>query len=222
MTTATGTNHDHLMDRIYRYQRHIYDLTRKYYLLGRDRVIKDLNLKADDALLEVGCGTARNLIKAAKRYPYARCYGVDISEEMLATAKNSIVKQRLGDRIRLEKADATNFDGAALFGQPKFERIILCYSLSMIPSWRAMLERVAHALTPGGKLLVIDFGELAGWPVWCRQAMRWWLARFHVTTRTELVKEAENLAEARGFSITVEQLHGGYAQYITIERPITS
>ena len=25
------------MDRMYRYQRHIYDLSRKFYLLGRDR-----------------------------------------------------------------------------------------------------------------------------------------------------------------------------------------
>ena len=25
-----------LMDRMYRHQRHIYDLTRKFYLLGRD------------------------------------------------------------------------------------------------------------------------------------------------------------------------------------------
>ena len=29
----------HLMDRIYRHQRHIYDWTRRYYLLGRDRAI---------------------------------------------------------------------------------------------------------------------------------------------------------------------------------------
>ena len=28
-----------LMDRIYRHQRHVYDVTRKYYLLGRDRLI---------------------------------------------------------------------------------------------------------------------------------------------------------------------------------------
>ena len=27
------------MDRMYRAQRHIYDLTRKFYLLGRDRMI---------------------------------------------------------------------------------------------------------------------------------------------------------------------------------------
>ena len=29
-----------LMDRIYRRQRHVYDLTRKYYLLGRDELIE--------------------------------------------------------------------------------------------------------------------------------------------------------------------------------------
>ena len=28
------------MDRIYRHQRHIYDLSRKFYLLGRDRLIR--------------------------------------------------------------------------------------------------------------------------------------------------------------------------------------
>ena len=32
------------MDRIYRRQRHVYDLTRKYYLLGRDRLIADLDV----------------------------------------------------------------------------------------------------------------------------------------------------------------------------------
>ncbi|RUV53463.1 SAM-dependent methyltransferase, partial [Mesorhizobium sp. M5C.F.Ca.IN.020.14.1.1] len=31
--------HAELMDGVYRWQRHIYDLTRKYYLLGRDRLI---------------------------------------------------------------------------------------------------------------------------------------------------------------------------------------
>ena len=30
------------MDGTYRWQRHIYDITRKYYLLGRDGLIADL------------------------------------------------------------------------------------------------------------------------------------------------------------------------------------
>jgi len=32
-----------LMNRTYRHQRHVYDFTRKYYLLGRDRVIASLD-----------------------------------------------------------------------------------------------------------------------------------------------------------------------------------
>lgn len=36
-------SHARLMDRMYRYQRYIYDFTRKYYLFGRDTLIRDLN-----------------------------------------------------------------------------------------------------------------------------------------------------------------------------------
>ncbi len=221
MTINASLHSDALMDRIYRYQRHIYDLTRKCYLLGRDRVIDELQASSDDAVLEIGCGTARNLIKVAKRYPMARCFGIDISDEMLATARKSVTRRWLGDRIRLERADATNFDGAALFGQPRFERIIISYSLSMIPSWPATLERATHALAPGGRLLIIDFGEFSGWPSWFRQAFCWWLAQFHVAPRTDLQEQASALASSRGLSMSYRDLHGGYAKYIAIERPIT-
>ena len=38
-----GANHAALMDGVYRWQRHVYDVTRKYYLLGRDRMIEGLD-----------------------------------------------------------------------------------------------------------------------------------------------------------------------------------
>ena len=59
------------MDAIYRYQRYIYDATRKYYLLGRDRMLDELAPPPGGSVLEIGCGTGRNLICAARRYP--RC-----------------------------------------------------------------------------------------------------------------------------------------------------
>ena len=36
------SDHAALMDRVYRRQRHIYDATRKFYLLGRDPLIERL------------------------------------------------------------------------------------------------------------------------------------------------------------------------------------
>ena len=91
-TSVTSTE---LMNRTYRYQRHIYDFTRKYFLLGRDRLIDDLAPRGGDAVLEVGCGTGRNLSVAAARYPAAQLYGIDVSTEMLASASASIARASL-------------------------------------------------------------------------------------------------------------------------------
>ena len=54
------------MDAIYRGQRHIYDVTRRYYLLGRDGLIADLDVPAGGTVLEIGCGTGRNLIAVGR------------------------------------------------------------------------------------------------------------------------------------------------------------
>ena len=73
--SAGDSDHRAHMDGIYRYQRYVYDATRKYYLLGRDRMLDDLQPPADGSILEIGCGTGRNLVLAARRYPIARLYG---------------------------------------------------------------------------------------------------------------------------------------------------
>ena len=89
------------MDQVYRHQRYIYDLTRKYYLFGRDRLIRELALRPGERVVEVGCGTARNLIAIARRYPEARLFGLDASQEMLKTAAESIRHAGLEGRITL-------------------------------------------------------------------------------------------------------------------------
>ena len=50
------------MNRMYRRQRHIYDGTGRYCLLGRDRLIAGLQPAAGASVLEIGCGTGRNLV----------------------------------------------------------------------------------------------------------------------------------------------------------------
>src|SRR6202021_1000575 len=81
------------MNRMYRRQRHIYDGTRRYYLLGRDQLIANLKPEAGADVLEVGCGTGRNLVLAARRFPEARWFGIDVSTEMLTSAITAIARQ---------------------------------------------------------------------------------------------------------------------------------
>ena len=57
MTTAQDARP--AMDRMYRWTRHVYDASRKYYLLGRDHLIQKLKPAKTDLVCEVGCGTAR-------------------------------------------------------------------------------------------------------------------------------------------------------------------
>src|SRR5271165_2999203 len=130
-----------LMDRMYRHQRHVYDLTRKYYLAGRDEAIARLKPGPEDTVLEIGCGTGRNLIRAARAYPEARFHGLDVSGEMLATAGAAIRRAGLAERIVFARGDATASDPAPLFGRVAFERVLISYALSMIPPWR---EALAH------------------------------------------------------------------------------
>jgi len=207
------------MDRMYRHQRHVYDATRKYYLLGRDLLIDRLRPKPGDCVLEIGCGTGRNLIRAARQYPQARFYGIDISNEMLATAREQIARAGLSSRIQVAQADATSFDTGTLFGIALFQRAFMSYTLSMVPRWRAVLEQATASLDASGQMLVVDFGGQEGLPAWFRPLLMQWLALFHVTPRAELELELTILADRKDASLAMERPYRGYAQFATLTMP---
>lgn len=182
------------MDAIYRSQRHIYDLTRKYYLLGRDALIDGLAPPASGTVLEIGCGTGRNLICAARRWPAARFYGIDISAAMLATARANVARAGLSDRIAFAQGDATAFDAMALFGIAEFDRVFQSYTLSMIPDWRGALREGVAKLAPGGRLDVVDFGQQERLPRWFRALLFAWLGTFDVSPRADLFAVIDEIA----------------------------
>ena len=203
-------DHSDLMDRIYRHQRYIYDITRKYYLFGRDRMIRELDLKPGDRLVEVGCGTARNLVRIAKAYPEARLFGLDASHEMLKSAADTVRRAGLEDRITLTHGYAENL-APAMFGETApFEAVLFSYSLSMIPDWKAAINAAARNLAPSGRIHIVDFGDLTGLGGLGRAAMLTWLGLFHVSPRVELLQRLEHEPSA-----ALRLLPGRYAFLFT-------
>lgn len=211
-----SADHARSMDAIYRTQRHIYDLTRKYYLLGRDRLIADLAPPPGGLVLEMGCGTARNLIVAARRYPHARFLGFDISEAMLENARESVQRAGLTERISLIRGDATSFSPKRLFGIGAMDRVFCSYTLSMVPDWELAVAAGVDALTPGGRMHMVDFGSQHGLPDWFSRGLHAWLDRFHVSPRADLESVARQIAHQRGRLIEHRNLYRGYAQYAVI------
>ena len=213
-------DHDHkaFLERNYRFQRHIYDLTRERYLLGRNTLIAGLVPPDGGRVLEVGCGTARNLVHIARTYPLAQLYGIDLSEAMLEVADKKLRSGGLGERVRLAHADATSFNPQALFGVSSFERIVFSYALSMIPSWQAALHHAVDHLPPNGSLHIVDFGQGSALPGIVNRALRAWLRRFHVEPRDTLVRELRAIAGRIGGNVYSSDLHNGYADYAVLTR----
>jgi S-adenosylmethionine-diacylgycerolhomoserine-N-methlytransferase len=202
------------MDSVYRRQRYIYDFTRKYYLFGRDRLIAELAPKPGARIVEVGCGTARNLILMAKRYPDRRFFGLDASDAMLDTARRAVERAGLKDQIALAHGYAEALS-PALFGESTaFDDAVFSYSLSMIPDWKQSLKAASSALAEGGRIHIVDFGDLAGLAGPLKKGLLAWLRLFHVAPRVELLATLERQTQKNAH---FRVLPGRYAFLLTCQ-----
>lgn len=211
MGNPVSQPHSALMDQVYRRQRLFYDATRKFYLLGRDHLLHELAPAPGANILEIACGTGRNLDQIDHRYPDRHLFGLDISTEMLRSAR-----AKLGDRAQLEQGDACDFNPETMFGQAKFDRIVMSYSLSMIPDWQGAIAQALLHLAPGGELHIVDFGDQKHMPRWFNMALRHWLSRFHVTPRDTLLA---TLQSDGAWDVTYKPLFRSYTQYACVRHP---
>ncbi|MAX23628.1 MAG: methyltransferase type 12 [Phycisphaeraceae bacterium] len=210
MTQALTNNHAHAMDRMYRLTRHVYDLSRRYYLLGRDRLIAQMQTQPGDHVLEMGCGTARNLIKFNKRHPGRHLYGLDAASVMLETAQKSLAKHRCD--AKLVCAYAENLDHQKLFAQQeKFDAIFFSYSLSMMPTWPDAIDAALANLKPGGKLYVVDFWDQADLPRVAAKSLQTWLHWFGVHFRPELLDYLREVAAQQQLHLDIQTVGPRYA-----------
>lgn len=76
-----------LIDRTNQYQRLNYDITRHYFLQGRDRLIREFAPPPGARVLEIACRTGRNLARIGNMYQDCSLFGLDISQEMPRMAR---------------------------------------------------------------------------------------------------------------------------------------
>lgn len=199
------------MDRMYRHQRYFYDLTRKYYLLGRDRLIREMKIEANDNVVELGCGTARNLVLLAKRHPDANFYGLDASSEMLKTATSKVESNSLTN-VWLKTALANEFSFDGTFGlDDKFDACFFSYAVSIIPPWRESIECAIANLKPGKSMYIVDFYDQQSLPAWFRKLLQSWLRQFHVKYPAELIPFLEGMQKSGAGTLSVKPLYRRYS-----------
>jgi len=206
------------MDKMYRHQRYFYDFTRKYYLLGRDKLIAEMDVREGENILEVGCGTGRNLSILANKYPETNFFGLDASAAMLETAEKKIAGGKISN-IKLQTALADTFEHNKTFGlKNRFDTIYFSYSISMIPTWKESIQNALQNLKSGRSFYIVDFYDQRDLPTPFRKLLQIWLKQFHVKYPAELVPYLEKLEKEGLGKLSLKSIFRSYAFIVELKK----
>ena len=110
-------------------------------------VLKRLTLRGDEQVLDIGCGSGLVTEKLLERLPSGRVIAVDISMNMLTTARDHL-RSMHGHHVSFLLADA-----AALPLVEAADAVFSTASFHWVPDHPALFDSLFHALRPGGRLV---------------------------------------------------------------------
>lgn len=114
---------------------------------------KTLNLRGDEAVLDVGCGDGKITADFAKTLPQGRVVGIDSSPEMIAYAARTYPAERYGN-LTFVCGDARSLNCDREFD--------LCFSnavLHWVDDRLAFFQGASRALRSGGRLAISCGGQ---------------------------------------------------------------
>ena len=113
-----------------------------------DRLLKQLNVKAGDHILEIGCGWGAFAEYAAREYG---CFvtGISLSKEQLAYAEQRIANKPYANQIHFKFCDYRDLRG-------KYDAIVSIEMLEAVGEqwWPTYFAKVASCLRQGGKAAI--------------------------------------------------------------------
>lgn len=127
---------------------------------ARDRCLELASIRDGEAVLEVAVGTGLTFEKILEANPTGRNEGIDITEAMLARARERAAKTgtgnyelRLGDAYALEYPDSS------------FDVLVNNYMFDLLPQrdFHTVLMEFKRVLRPGGRLAMVNMTQGERW-----------------------------------------------------------
>jgi ubiquinone/menaquinone biosynthesis C-methylase UbiE len=101
-------------------------------------------------LLDIGTGTGRILTLLADRY--ARGVGIDMSHDMLSVARANLAAAGV-EHAHVRQGDVT----ALSLGAGGYDLVVIHQVLHYLDDPARAIREAARAVSPGGRLLIVDF-----------------------------------------------------------------
>jgi arsenite methyltransferase len=124
------------------------------------RILRELRLRGDEQVLDLGCGRGALLLMAAELLPRGRAVGIDLwladqtGNSQDATRLNA-EREGVTDRVELHTGDITRLP----FADNTFDLVLSNLVVHNIPSAagrRAAIDEAVRVLRPGGRLAIAD------------------------------------------------------------------
>lgn len=128
------------------------DAEKKY----RDWGLEKLSAQPGENILEIGFGTGHCLVSLARAVaPSGRVIGLDISDGMLAIARERLRRAGLSERADLRLGDAANLD---FVESDSLDGVFMSFTLELFdnPEIPRVLAECRRVLKAGGRLAVVS------------------------------------------------------------------
>jgi len=132
-------------------------MSRPYGWFSRSAVVPWLlrfaRLPDEGDILEVGCGSGWNADGLMRRFPRWRLTATDFDPDMVLLASRRLA--RYGDRVTVERADATALD----YSERSFDVVVGIGVWHHVGVWEKATLEAGRVLRPGGVLVLLDLLE---------------------------------------------------------------
>ena len=117
-------------------------------------VIKFANIKDDETVLEVACGTGVVFEQIVKRNPNGKNIGIDLSPDMLRKAKKRLARLK-SDHWELKEGNVLALD----FADNSFDILINNFMIDLMPAdtFNKIAEEFYRVIKPGGTIVMATF-----------------------------------------------------------------
>ena len=123
------------------------------YQKDLQRSVDRLNLRGDEFVLDLCCGTGKSTISCLNNLPDGKVIGIDNSEVMLRVAEEKYYKQYDRNKLEFVQKDVMELD----YDDNSVDAIFMAYGIRNMPDYNRALKNLFRILKPGGKIAFHEY-----------------------------------------------------------------